>query len=256
MDANEHPGAGRLVVTRDGVLAVPAPQQFLEHDSTLLGRQRLPKPLEAGVERLVRDASESRARPRPREPESFARRDATRALRSSARRTPIGELEPDEERSFATGGRERRGRAATTTVATRLVQGLPLRDRLLRAGQRCDGGPLQRRRRSRRARVPAATTPAPRAPRSRPRSRAASPPCRSSSRARRARPRPRAPPARRGSSRGAARRRRGRRRRSRADGRFRRPVGEGDEPRRRRRPAPTPRGIRRVVEVDERRTSP
>ena len=195
--------AGRRVIAGDGVLAVPAPQQLLEHDSTLLAGERLPKPLEPGVERLVRDGegepctADARAprtlrpaRARPAPPAAGARR-TTRPGAGARRRTFL------RNGARARGGPRRRGRDAPRTAPSARPPS-PAGRSALRSR------PAAARRRSRRARAPAATSPARRAPRSRARIRAASPPCRSSSRARRARPRPRARRARRESS--AARR--------------------------------------------------
>ena len=88
-------------------------------------------------------ARESRARPRPRAPKPSPGASATRASWSSLSQDhPSRELEPDEERPFAT--RRERGEGRDDPVATRLVQGSPLGHRLLRAGQCCDRRPLQR----------------------------------------------------------------------------------------------------------------
>ena len=75
MDADEHPGSRRLVVPDDDVLAVPPPQQVLEHVSTLLGRERAPKPRDPLVERVV-GCGQREAREAPAlRAEPLARRD-------------------------------------------------------------------------------------------------------------------------------------------------------------------------------------
>ena len=158
---------------------------------TLLLAERPPKPAQPFVQHRVRDASESRAKPRPRSPNPSPGATATRCVVEQALGgDALRKREPDEERAFAARTRER----GDDAVAPCFVERTPLRDRLLRAGQRCDRGVLQRDEDPGSGCAPAASSAVRRSPRSRGRSRAASRPCRSSSRSRRARRRPRGRP--------------------------------------------------------------